>query len=100
MVIFSKFQGKLIKFNSKYPIYDENDLVIGYTEVGDMAVITYEDTDGDGYFEVIIVSGEYIGYDSLAISMDDVMESTFIIKGIGHSGCVQIKGQYVNYEYV
>lgn len=44
---FTKFDGKLIKMNKEYPIYsredDEEDKIVGYTSVGDMAVITFSD---------------------------------------------------------
>lgn len=38
---FSKFEGKLIRMNKSYPIHNDDDEIVGYTEVGDMAVITF-----------------------------------------------------------
>ena len=38
---FSKFEGKLIRMNKSYPIHNDDDEIVGYTKVGDMAVITF-----------------------------------------------------------
>lgn len=43
MVNYPSFEGKVIKMNHAYPICDENDNPIGYTKIGDMAVITLAD---------------------------------------------------------
>ena len=32
---FSKFEGKLIRMNKSYPIYNDDDDIVGYTEVGE-----------------------------------------------------------------
>ena len=40
MISYPEYKGKLIKMVDEYPIYDREDdhVVIGYTEIGDMAV--------------------------------------------------------------
>ena len=122
---FSKFEGKLIRMNKSYPIYNDDDDMVGYTEVGDMAVITFAEikkktgyktvtkisdelsigipviTDGEeGYFETVIVSGKYIGIDSLALDLDDIAVSTFIFNKAEGDDAVYIQDRKINFEYV
>lgn len=122
---FSKFEGKLIRMNKPYPICNDNDEIIGYTEVGDIAVITFAEikkktgyktvakisdelsvgipvvTDGEeGYFETVITSGKYTGIDSLALDLDDIAASTFIFNKAEGDDTVYIQGRKINFEYV
>lgn len=85
--------------NHAYPICDENDSPIGYTKIGDMAVITLADVNEEGYFETVIVSGEFIGIDTLALNLRDIMNSTFIFNKLDNNGDVSIDGEDVIYEY-
>lgn len=129
MVNFTKFEGKLIRMNKEYPICsredDKEDEIIGYTSVGDMAVITFADIkEGvkyksllkisedlelgtpvpnekeEGYFETIIVSGKYIGVDSLALNLKDIADSTFVFNKVDGENTIYIQDREVNYEYV
>lgn len=133
MINFSRFEGRLIRMNKEYPICsredDKEDEIIGYTSVGDMAVITFADINKcteykslvkisddlgvdlefgipvpngreEGYFETIIVSGKYIGVDSLALNLKDIANSTFILNKIDGENTVYIQKREVNYEYV
>ena len=83
---YAKLEGKLIRMNKPYPIYsrkdEKEDNVIGNTEIGDMAVITYVGKEKEGYFENVIVSGKYVGVDSLALDFKDIADSTFIFNKI------------------
>ena len=122
---FSKFEGKLIRMNKSYPIHNDDDEIVGYTEVGDMAVITFAEikkkigyktvtkisdelsigipvvTDGEeGYFETIIVSGKYTGIDSLALDLEDIATSTFIFNKVDGDDTVYIQDRKINFEYV
>lgn len=99
MVNYPSFEGKVIKMNHAYPICDENDNPIGYTKIGDMAVITLADVNEEGYFETVIVSGEFIGIDTLALNLRDIMNSTFIFNKLDNNGDVSIDGEDVIYEY-
>jgi hypothetical protein len=104
MMGYSTFKGRLIRMAEAYPIYDREDdnKVIGYTEVGDMAVITFEDSssyDG-GYYETVIVSGKYIGVDTLALNNSDIKKSTFIFNEIDRHEIVHINGKKVNFEFI
>ena len=121
----SKFEGKLIRMNKSYPIHNDDDEIVGYTEVGDMAVITFAEikkktgyktvtkisdelsigipviTDGEeGYFETIIVSGKYTGIDSLALDLEDIATSTFIFNKVDGDDIVYIQDRKINFEYV
>lgn len=124
MANYYSFNGKLIKMNKPYPITNEKDEIVGYTEIGDMAVITFSeiknktgykklanisdewvigipfDTEKEeGYFETVIVSGKFIGVDSLALDLADIMDSTFIFNNIDNKGTVMITDRQINYEY-
>lgn len=100
MVNYVTFKGKLIVMTEKYPIYDREDdnKIIGYTSVGDMAVITYENME-EGYFETVIVSGEYIGIDTLALNLYDIKKSTFIFNKIDGEQSVYIRNMSVDFEW-
>ena len=58
MISYPEYKGKLIKMVEEYPIYDREDdhVVIGHTEIGDMAVVTYANKDED-YYQYVISSG-------------------------------------------
>ena len=102
MVSYGDFHGKLIRLNEEYPIYDREDehKIIGHTEIGDMAVITYVERPSNDYYETIIVSGKYIGVDTLALNMDDINKCTFVLNNIDYNGEVFIEGTEVNYCYI
>lgn len=126
---YAKFEGKLIRMNKEYPIYSRDDgkedEIIGYTSIGDMAVITFADiknkknykklmqlTDEieigipvdtgieEGYFETVIVSGKYAGIESLALDIDDIAESTFIFNKLNGEMDTYIQERKINFEYI
>lgn len=103
MINYSKFSGKLIRMNREYPIYSREDgkdnEKIGHTAIGDMAVITLADIE-DEYFETVIVSGKYVGVDTLALNLKDIKESTFIFNKIDGDNSVYIMDKPVSFEYV
>ena len=122
---YSKFDGKIIRMNKPYPITNDEDEILGYTEVGDMAVITFAEIKHkigyrkvadisdelciaipfdtgkeEGYFETVIVSGKFIGVNSLALDLTDIKESTFIFNNKDKNGIAVIDNREINYEYV
>ena len=125
MTNYSKFEGKIIRMNKPYPITNDEDEILGYTEVGDMAVITFAEITNkigyrkvaeisdelsiaipfntgkeEGYFETVIVSGKFIGVNSLALDLNDIKESTFIFNNKDDNGIVTIDNREINYEYI
>ena len=100
MTNYSKFEGKIIRMNKPYPITNDEDEILGYTEVGDMAVITFAELKEEGYFETVIVSGKFIGVDSLALDLTDIKESIFIFNNKDDNGIVVIDDREINYEYI
>lgn len=78
MINIHTWKDKIIMLNKKYPVYGTNDRVIGYTAVGDKAVITYQDENMD-YFETILISGKYTGVNTLALDKKDMESSTLVI---------------------
>lgn len=125
MTNYSKFEGKIIRMNKPYPITNDEDEILGYTEVGDMAVITFAEIKNkigyrkvakisdelsitipfntgkeEGYFETVIVSGKFIGVNSLALDLTDIKESTFIFNNKDDDGIAVIDDREINYEYV
>jgi hypothetical protein len=122
---FTKFEGRLIRLNKEYPICNEDDEIIGYTSADDLAVITFAEInetikyqsvekisdnisfgvpiktgEKDGYFETVIVSGKYMGVDTLALNLDDIEKSTFIFNKIDDGHSVYIQNNPVGFEYV
>lgn len=125
MTNYSKFEGKIIRMNNPYPITNDEDKILGYTEVGDMAVITFAEIKNkigyrkvteisdelsiaipfntgkeEGYFETVIVSGKFIGVNSLALDLTDIKESTFIFNNKDDNGITTIDNREINYEYL
>lgn len=125
MMNYQNFENKIIRMNKPYPITDDEDEILGYTEVDDMAVITFAELKNkigyrevadisdelgiaipfdtgkeEGYFETVIVSGKFIGVDSLALNLSDITESTFIFNDKDHNGTVTINNRKIKYEYV
>lgn len=125
MTNYSKFEGKIIRMNKPYPITNDEDEILGYTEVGDMAVITFAEITNkigyrkvaeisdelsiaipfntgkeEGYFETVIVSGKFIGVNSLALDLNDIKESTFIFNNKDDNGIATIDNREINYEYI
>lgn len=125
MTNYSKFEGKIIRMNKPYPITNDEDEILGYTEVGDMAVITFAEIKNKigyrkvaeisdelsitipfntkkekGYFETVIVSGKFIGVNSLALDLTDIKESTFIFNNKDDNGIATIDNREINYEYI
>lgn len=125
MTNYSKFEGKIIRMNKPYLITNDEDEILGYTEVGDMAVITFAEIKNkigyrkvaeisdelsiaipfntgkeEGYFETVIVSGKFIGVNSLALDLTDIKESTFIFNNKDDNGIAVIDNREINYEYV
>lgn len=101
MINYFNCRGKLIKMTEPYPIYsrENDDEIIGYTKVGDMAVVTYSDVKED-YHEVAIISGEYTGVDTLALNNEDLYRSVFITNNIDNHKFVYVNGHKVASECV
>ena len=75
-------------------------MIIEHTEIGDMAVVTYANKDED-YYEMMIVSGKYIGVDTLALNGKDLEKSIFIFNQIDYCGSiVHVQGKEVKNEYL
>ena len=100
---YHSFARRLIKLTKEYPIYNSdinhNDEVIGYTKVGDLAVITYAN-EKENYFEMLLVSGEFIGVDTLALDMDDILSSTFIFNKVEGETKTTVLDKEIHYEYI
>ena len=126
---YAKFEGRLIRMNKEYPIYsrddEKEDEIIGYTAIGDMTVITFAEIqkkknykksmqltdeieigipvstgEEEGYFETVIVSGEYAGIESLVLDLDDIAASTFIFNKLDGEMITYIQDRMINFEYV
>ena len=125
MINYQNFENKIIRMNKPYPITNDEDEILGYTEVGDMAVITFAELKNkigyrkvadisdelciaipfdtgkeEGYFETVIVSGKFIGVNSLALDLTDIKESIFIFNNKDDNGIITIDNREINYEYI
>lgn len=101
MASYASYKYRLIEMTRPYPIYDREygNEIIGYTKVGDRAVITYSDFK-DNYHETVIVSGEYTGVDTLALSNRDLSLSVFIFNHIEEQDLFYINGKKVKSKIV
>lgn len=74
-------KGAIIELGNRLPVYDDNDVVIGKTNIGDRAVVmnTYADATGE-HAEVVLISGAYIGYDSLCLDKPDIRKAKRIAR--------------------
>lgn len=101
MVNYGSYINKMVKLQEEYPIYDRKDdnQIIGYTNIGDIYVVTLEDKKDD-YYEGVLVSGKYAGVDTLALSKKDLDKSVFLFNKIDDLGKVSIRGKAVKYEYI
>ena len=101
MVKYSSYKDKLIEMTRPYPIYDTDSgtEIIGYTKAGDRAVITYSDFK-DNYHETVIVSGEFTGVSTLALSNNNLNTSVFIFNNIDKHEVVYINGAKVKCKFV
>ena len=101
MVNYANYRNRLIEMTKPYPIYDREygNKVIGHTKAGDRAVITYSNLK-ENYHETVIVTGEYAGVDTLALSNRDLNASVFILNNIDKQDLVYINGKKVKCEFV
>jgi hypothetical protein len=75
------FRGQIVYINKKCPIYNEDDIIVGYTKKFDEAVITMKVPDGeDFYLELTIISGQYKGYAGLALYNRDIKNNYLLSK--------------------
>lgn len=86
----STLVGLLFKLNVKYPVYDSDDEVIGYTDPSDVAVVVFDDSKSEvvtfkerkvelgDYIELTVASGRWAGYDNLALNKADIKKATLI----------------------
>ena len=62
--------------------------------------IPFDTGKDEGYFETVIVSGKFIGVNSLALDLTDIKESTFIFNNKDNNGITTIDNREINYEYI
>ena len=101
MVNYANYNYRLIEMTRPYPIYDRDSgsKIIGHTKAGDKAVVVYSNLK-DNYHEVVVVSGEYTGVDTLALSNRDLSMSVFIFNNIDKHEVVYINGARVKCKFV
>lgn len=99
MMRYSNYKYRLIEMTRPYPIVDDDNNIIGHTKAGDRAVVVHSDIK-DNYHEVVIVSGEYTGVDTLALSNNNLNTSVFIFNNIDKHEVVYINGARVKCEFV
>jgi len=84
---FRSFENLMFKLNNEFPIYDEKDNVIGFTNKNDIIIITYDYWKNWklkqinyelNIIETVLLSGNNRGYDLLIISYNDLIKATFL----------------------
>lgn len=95
MVRYSNAKGLVLKLGSEYPVYNNDDKVVGNTAVGDIAVVTYDDKDS--YFEAVLATGKYAGYDGLGLAISDLKRAEVIVfEDVFDNGCVYLRDIKLN----
>ena len=57
MVRYSNAKGLVFRLKEEYPVYDENENIVGHTDVNDIAVVLYDAGEQDSYFEAVLATG-------------------------------------------
>ena len=93
MIEYHNLAGRVFQLNGKYPVYDDNDNVIGYTSGTDIGVVVFDGMQAaprEDYLEVSVATGEYAGYSGLALAMADIAQATYI--GDKEEDCIYAHG--------
>ena len=73
MVEYRNAKGLAFELGDSFPIFDDEDNIIGHTKAGDIAVVTFEEEEGsDIYAEATIATGEFAGYTGLTLKKEDI----------------------------
>ncbi len=67
----------IFQLNHRYPVYDDDDNLVGRTSEGDKVIITSVGDNVQGY-EALIISGKYAGYDSLFLNERELTYNFFL----------------------
>jgi len=101
MIEYSTLRGRAFKVNAEYPIYDEDDNVIGHTSPDDIIVVTLDllpsniqsrmigtgdriqdykvvECEMGDYLECTVATGDFAGYSGLALNADDIQKAVYI----------------------
>lgn len=78
MVEYTSLVGRTFRLNAKFPVYDSDENVIGYTSKNDIGVVIFDDVEKNDYIEVTVATGEYAGYDGLALCTKDIKKAIYI----------------------
>ena len=74
-------KAQIIELGNRLPVYDDDDNVIGKTSVGDRAVViaVYVDDLGE-HAELVIIDGQYVGYDKMCIDKGDIKKARRVVR--------------------
>lgn len=79
MVKYPTFSGRAFVLNCEYPVYDEEGKAIGFTKRDDVAVVVFDNKDDkDLYLELTVATGDFAGYDELALNLNDIKRATLL----------------------
>lgn len=68
---------KTFKLNAKYPVYNDNDEIIGETSKDDIAIVSFHYIGNEfnpfdkEYIHMELLSGQFKGYDALQLDEED-----------------------------
>ena len=82
MISYTSFVGRLLRLNKCYPIYDDNDNIIGHTSKEDLAVVIHDNLKSEfkdfQEIECTIATGKFAGYDRLALNKNDIKKASYV----------------------
>ena len=97
MVRYSNAKGLVFRLKEEYPVYDENENIVGHTDVNDIAVVLYDAGEQDSYFEAVLATGKHAGYDGLALNLSDLKKAQAIVfVPIAEDECVYLRKTKLN----
>lgn len=100
MTTYHSIAAKLIKMLNICPVFNDDEELIGHTQLGDMAIITYEDKNSD-YYEATIVSGKFAGIDNLAFNRKQLKDCVVLFnEAVTNGQEVNIKGYDIKTDII
>lgn len=93
-IVYSSLKGKCFRMMEAYPIYNDEEIEVGRTAPGDVAVVTEEClSDPSKFVELTVASGKFAGYMGLVLYPTDIWKCQYI--GIEDSDDIRVREDYL-----
>lgn len=93
-IVYSSLKGKCFRLMEAYPVYNDEEVEVGRTAPGDVAVVTGEClSDPSRFVELTVATGEFAGYMGLVLYPADIWKAQYI--GIEGNDDIRVRGDYL-----